>query len=222
MGAWAAEVPVAGGKFIGLVLRNQIITMLQKQCWGTRTAHSTTQPALTYVPTETFSKLDAARGSHPILCGTFSSCTRLPRPPSLLTAVPYDNHSEEDFVKAYPQRTPIEFIKVGGVKGPSPTGGVSVVPSFSSVLFKLSSCHPQVPDLARDLYMDFSAYLNPTPFIVEPDSPLPRVFDLYRTMGLRYVPVVDSNWYIVGLITRKELTTSSLQNLARQSAPHDE
>lgn len=45
-GVWGGEVPVAGGKFVGLILRNQIITMLQHRCWGVRKGHTTTQPAL--------------------------------------------------------------------------------------------------------------------------------------------------------------------------------
>jgi hypothetical protein len=48
-GIWGTDVPVAGGKFSGMILRNQIITMLQNQCWGERHGHTTTQPALTYV-----------------------------------------------------------------------------------------------------------------------------------------------------------------------------
>jgi hypothetical protein len=57
-------------------------------------------------------------------------------------------------------------------------------------------------------------YLNPTPYTTEPDAPLPRVFDLYRTMGLRYIPVVDGSHHcVVGLITRKELTTYNVHKL---------
>lgn len=61
--------------------------------------------------------------------------------------------------------------------------------------------------------MDFSMYLNPAPYTIESDATLPRVFDLYRTMGLRYIPVVDGSHCIVGLITRKELTTYNVHKL---------
>lgn len=45
-GVWGGEVPVGGGKFVGLILRNQLITMLQYHCWGVRKGHTTNQPTL--------------------------------------------------------------------------------------------------------------------------------------------------------------------------------
>ena len=41
------------------------------------------------------------------------------------------------------------------------------------------------------MYMDLTPYMNPAPFSVHINSPLARVFRLFRTMGLRHLVVVD-------------------------------
>jgi len=45
-GVWGGDVPVGGGRFVGLILRHQLITMLQYRCWGERKGHTTSQRAL--------------------------------------------------------------------------------------------------------------------------------------------------------------------------------
>lgn len=57
--------------------------------------------------------------------------------------------------------------------------------------------------------------MNPTPFTVTDDTPLPRVFNLYRSLGLRHVPVLRGE-DIIGIITRKELTQHRLHDLDQQ------
>merc|ERR1739838_623693 len=56
-------------------------------------------------------------------------------------------------------------------------------------------------------YIDFRAVMNPSPFCVQVDTPLTRVFRLYRSMGIRHLPVVDIDNRVVGMLTRKELRT---------------
>ena len=50
-------------------------------------------------------------------------------------------------------------------------------------------------------------YMNTGPYIVYAFTKLSKVFRLYRAMGLRHLPVVDHNNYVVGMLTRKELMT---------------
>lgn len=61
--------------------------------------------------------------------------------------------------------------------------------------------------------MDLSPYMNPTPYTLTEETPLIRAFDLYRTMGLRHIPILDQQHCIVGIITRKELTVYKLHDL---------
>jgi chloride channel 7 len=55
------------------------------------------------------------------------------------------------------------------------------------------------------MYLDLTPYMNRTPFIVQDNSSLRRVYTLFRTMGLRHLVVVDKKNSVVGIITRKDL-----------------
>uniref|UniRef100_H2Z665 Chloride channel protein n=1 Tax=Ciona savignyi TaxID=51511 RepID=H2Z665_CIOSA len=54
--------------------------------------------------------------------------------------------------------------------------------------------------------LDVTPYMHPCPYVVHPDSPVPQVFNLFRTMGLRHLPVINSRGEVLGLITRHNLT----------------
>jgi CBS domain-containing protein len=87
--------------------------------------------------------------------------------------------------------------------------------------------------------------MNPHPFVVQESMPLPRVYRLFRTLGLRHLPVgpfplllctartttlllgrlpltisVDRNNRAVGMITRKDLAFYGLRAVQRQNSPN--
>lgn len=39
---------------------------------------------------------------------------------------------------------------------------------------------------------DVTPYMNPSPFTVSPNTHVSQVFNLFRTMGLRHLPVVNA------------------------------
>ncbi|KAJ0000796.1 hypothetical protein NQD34_005816 [Periophthalmus magnuspinnatus] len=57
----------------------------------------------------------------------------------------------------------------------------------------------------RECMMDLTEFMNPTPYTVPQDTSLPRVFKLFRALGLRHLVVVDDENRVVGLVTRKDL-----------------
>ncbi|XP_076839677.1 H(+)/Cl(-) exchange transporter 7 isoform X2 [Brachyhypopomus gauderio] len=57
----------------------------------------------------------------------------------------------------------------------------------------------------RECMMDLSEFMNPTPYTVPQETSLPRVFKLFRALGLRHLVVVDDENKVVGLVTRKDL-----------------
>ncbi|XP_045575647.1 H(+)/Cl(-) exchange transporter 7 isoform X3 [Salmo salar] len=57
----------------------------------------------------------------------------------------------------------------------------------------------------RECMMDLTEFMNPTPYTVPQETSLPRVFKLFRALGLRHLVVVDGENRVVGLVTRKDL-----------------
>ncbi|XP_075880015.1 H(+)/Cl(-) exchange transporter 7 isoform X1 [Nelusetta ayraudi] len=57
----------------------------------------------------------------------------------------------------------------------------------------------------RECMMDLTEFMNPTPYTVPQDTSLPRVFKLFRALGLRHLVVADDKNKVVGLVTRKDL-----------------
>ncbi|XP_053547441.1 H(+)/Cl(-) exchange transporter 6 [Bombina bombina] len=84
--------------------------------------------------------------------------------------------------------------------------------------------YPRYPDihdvnltlLNPRMIVDVSPYMNPCPFTVSPNTHASQVFNLFRTMGLRHLPVVNAVGEIVGIITRHNLTHEFLQARLRQ------
>jgi chloride channel 6 len=70
-----------------------------------------------------------------------------------------------------------------------------------------------VPDDAMEKIIDVTGYMNPCPYTILPLAPLPYVFNLFRTMGLRHLVVVDSHGQAIGMITRHNLTHNFLEEL---------
>uniref|UniRef100_K3W4Y1 Chloride channel protein n=1 Tax=Globisporangium ultimum (strain ATCC 200006 / CBS 805.95 / DAOM BR144) TaxID=431595 RepID=K3W4Y1_GLOUD len=63
----------------------------------------------------------------------------------------------------------------------------------------------------RDLWMDLTPYMNPTPHTVQDQTPVPRAFRLFRSLGLRHLIVLNRRNEVRGMITRKDLTPRHLK-----------
>ncbi|XP_056609081.1 H(+)/Cl(-) exchange transporter 7 isoform X1 [Triplophysa dalaica] len=57
----------------------------------------------------------------------------------------------------------------------------------------------------RECMMDLTEFMNPTPYTVPQETSLPRVFKLFRALGLRHLVVIDGDNMVVGLVSRKDL-----------------
>jgi H+/Cl- antiporter ClcA/predicted transcriptional regulator len=75
--------------------------------------------------------------------------------------------------------------------------------------------YPNYPDLdqvvaglTEEMYrfhVDLRSIMNPTPYIVHHSSSFPRIFQIFRSLGLRHLVVIDDRNQVVGMITRKDL-----------------
>lgn len=49
---------------------------------------------------------------------------------------------------------------------------------------------------------DLSIFMNPSPYTISREAPLPQVFNLFRTMGLRHLPVMQES----GIVSTRTCT----------------
>lgn len=53
--------------------------------------------------------------------------------------------------------------------------------------------------------IDLRPFMNPSPYTVQHSASLPRVFRLFRALGLRHLAVVNDTNEVTGIVTRKDL-----------------
>jgi chloride channel 7 len=63
-----------------------------------------------------------------------------------------------------------------------------------------------------DCWMCLTPYMNPTPYSIAEDASVLRAYRLFRTMGFRYLCVVDKINSIVGMVTRQDLVEEHLES----------
>ncbi|XP_033097754.1 chloride transport protein 6-like isoform X2 [Anneissia japonica] len=94
----------------------------------------------------------------------------------------------------------------------------------------LTKSYPRYPDIqslnnlhriSNKMIMDVEQYMTSCPYTILPESPVTKVFQLFRTMGLRHLPVVNSNGEILGMITRHNLTEEFLEKKLHQHQHYD-
>lgn len=74
----------------------------------------------------------------------------------------------------------------------------------------------------RQMFVDLTPFVDPSPLTIQLNAYGNRAFRLFRTLGLRHLPVVDSNNCVVGMITRKDLLTTTLVQKAEEVLQSEE
>jgi len=62
-----------------------------------------------------------------------------------------------------------------------------------------------------DKYIDLSPYINTSSLTVSDNFSLGFTYNLFRSMGLRHLPVVNTRNQVAGIITRKDLLGQTLE-----------
>ncbi|XP_023244261.1 H(+)/Cl(-) exchange transporter 7-like [Centruroides sculpturatus] len=57
----------------------------------------------------------------------------------------------------------------------------------------------------RNFTIDLRPYMNPSAYSVLHTASLPRIFRLFRALGLRHIVVVNDRNEVIGIVTRKDL-----------------
>lgn len=75
----------------------------------------------------------------------------------------------------------------------------------------------------RNCWLDLRPYANTTPYTINETASIQRTYCLCRTLGLRFLCVVNHNNQVVGIITRKDLSPESLRcSLQRGKNAHND
>eukprot|EP00026_Physarum_polycephalum_P000655 Phypoly_transcript_00656.p1 GENE.Phypoly_transcript_00656~~Phypoly_transcript_00656.p1 ORF type:complete len:780 (-),score=55.25 Phypoly_transcript_00656:186-2525(-) len=60
-------------------------------------------------------------------------------------------------------------------------------------------------DKELDMYIDLRSYVNHSSITVDSTFSFVNAYSLFRTMGLRHLPVLDDGHRVIGIVTRKDL-----------------
>ncbi|XP_024938725.1 H(+)/Cl(-) exchange transporter 7 [Cephus cinctus] len=63
----------------------------------------------------------------------------------------------------------------------------------------------KITEEEKTYMMDLRPFMNPSTYTVQHSASLPRVFRLFRAIGLRHLPVINDTNEVVGMITRKDI-----------------
>ena len=59
--------------------------------------------------------------------------------------------------------------------------------------------------------LDLRAFMDPSPLTINKLMPLSRVYRLFNEIGVRHLPILDSNSHVVGMITRQNLHAERME-----------
>lgn len=69
----------------------------------------------------------------------------------------------------------------------------------------IESVIPTITAAEREYTIDLRPVMNPSPYSVSYAASLPRIFRLFRALGLRHLVVVNDRNMVIGMVTRKDL-----------------
>jgi len=82
------------------------------------------------------------------------------------------------------------------------------LPTFQNLYPRYPSLEQVKASLSEQMYrchVDLRSVMNPTPYNVLYSASFPRIYQLFRSLGLRHLVVIDDRNQVVGMITRKDL-----------------
>uniref|UniRef100_A0A7S2K5L0 Chloride channel protein n=1 Tax=Zooxanthella nutricula TaxID=1333877 RepID=A0A7S2K5L0_9DINO len=136
-------------------------------------------------------------------------------------AFPVVQSSSGHFVGMVERNTLMHVLLLGGKCGAfsdcaEANGKGKVAVSYSNMIRHgfpqcppLASVREAVAAVPEDQEIDLAPYANKGSFTVEEDAAANRCYVLFRTLGLRHVPVLGPDHTVRGIITRKDLLAAA-------------
>lgn len=63
----------------------------------------------------------------------------------------------------------------------------------------------EISEWEKTCTIDLRPFMNPSPYTLPHRASLPRMFRLFRALGLRHLPIVNDHNEVVGMVTRKDI-----------------
>eukprot|EP01038_Epipyxis_sp_PR26KG_P010243 gene10243-13777_t len=104
---------------------------------------------------------------------------------------------------------------------PRTSDGGIILEQASTVNYDtLEKPYPNYPDVSSvklsdkemNFWLDLRQYMDPAPNILNEGTSIRRCYQLFRTMGLRHIAVVDGELHVVGIITRADMNEHTLEH----------
>ena len=89
----------------------------------------------------------------------------------------------------------------------------SAVPRLIEALAPTSGRKASASRAFAMMSLDLAQIMQKSPFTIDELCPLPRVWRLFRSMGLRHLVVLDQEHCVVGIITRADLLAATSVDL---------
>jgi chloride channel 7 len=100
--------------------------------------------------------------------------------------------------------------------------GIAIGPKRLSPLVQwatIQRAYPKYPTIEdvdlltaeRNRVLDLRPYANSAPYTIHETASIQRTYTLFRTLGLRFLCVIDNNNQVVGMVTRKDLLADALE-----------
>ncbi|KAL4624495.1 H(+)/Cl(-) exchange transporter 7-like isoform X1 [Arapaima gigas] len=157
------------------------------------TSHSLTAREVMSSPVTCFSRIERVGTIVDVLSDTASKHNGFPIVSEFITSEVFLRRSVSSTVAVFVERTRLNQRRL--------------------MLKDFRDAYPRFPPIQsihvsqdeRECTMDLTEFMNPTPYTVPQETSLPRVFKLFRALGLRHLVVVNNENRVVGLVTRKDL-----------------
>lgn len=86
-------------------------------------------------------------------------------------------------------------------------------PTYKLTLKDFRDAYPRHPPVQqihispreKNFTIDLRPFMNPSAYTISYTASLPRIFRIFRALGLRHLPVVDDKNSVVGMVTRKDI-----------------
>lgn len=63
--------------------------------------------------------------------------------------------------------------------------------------------------------MDLRPYVNTHCYVIHEEATIRRAYALFRNIGLRHLPVVNSSYDVVSILTREDLVEDRLKSIQK-------